>query len=642
LTLPETALNAVFIRAITSARTMAPNAPVDAVLTYLAASPAGAGMPLSLLTLAIGREGDSSGDMIAIRDALVVLGELVARADPGTADEWVGPAHDLIATFLISRLSPEQFSQVHWGIAQAAISEREDALSSRVLAYIRQNLSDHLWLAGNPGDALAEVPRLDTPADNLALWQIWEERLATLGPDNPDVLEVRANVATWTGQSGDVWGALEQFTALLPDITRGRGSNHPDTFRVRGNLALWTGRTGDLGAALQEFNALLGDQQRVLGSNHPDVLTTRGNIVTWTGESGDARTALKLAKQLLRDQQKILSLDDPRILKTQAQIVMWTGRSDDRVGALELARQLLSDQERVLGLDDTDTLATRSIIVILNAASGNLPEALKDSTALLRDQQRVLGPDHPDVLKTRSNIATWTGQLGDVQEALSATDDLLRDQLRVLGPDHRDTLASRNNHAIWSARSGDVEGAIEAFTKVLEDQVRLLGPDHPDTLDTRGNIALWTGLAGDAPGALKQLRALLRDQERVLGSKHPSTVTTRGNIQRFTTSGKGQLQQGGIGPPKGKTRAPGPTARRARSGGEGTETPLSDVRFLTVSEAAQMMRVSKMTVYRLVHDGELEAIRVGRSFRVPEAAIIHYLREINPVFSSESGTERRT
>ena len=50
-------------------------------------------------------------------------------------------------------------------------------------------------------------------------------------------------------------------------------------------------------------------------------------------------------------------------------------------------------------------------------------------------------------------------------------------------------------------------------------------------------------------------------------------------------------------------------------------TPLSDVRFLTVAEVAAIMRVSKMTVYRLVHSGDLEAIRVGRSFRVPEQAV---------------------
>ena len=38
-----------------------------------------------------------------------------------------------------------------------------------------------------------------------------------------------------------------------------------------------------------------------------------------------------------------------------------------------------------------------------------------------------------------------------------------------------------------------------------------------------------------------------------------------------------------------------------------------------------MMRVSKMTVYRLVHSGELPAVRVGKSFRVPEQAVHNYL-----------------
>ncbi|WP_406246549.1 helix-turn-helix domain-containing protein [Microbacterium sp. M] len=51
-----------------------------------------------------------------------------------------------------------------------------------------------------------------------------------------------------------------------------------------------------------------------------------------------------------------------------------------------------------------------------------------------------------------------------------------------------------------------------------------------------------------------------------------------------------------------------------------------DVRFLTVAEVAEIMRVSKMTVYRLVHSGELPAIRFGRSYRVPESAVADALR----------------
>ncbi|MFZ2963758.1 MAG: helix-turn-helix domain-containing protein [Rhodoglobus sp.] len=49
---------------------------------------------------------------------------------------------------------------------------------------------------------------------------------------------------------------------------------------------------------------------------------------------------------------------------------------------------------------------------------------------------------------------------------------------------------------------------------------------------------------------------------------------------------------------------------------------LSDVRFLTVAEVAEMMRVSNMTVYRMVHSGDLPAVRFGRSFRIPESAVV--------------------
>ncbi len=57
------------------------------------------------------------------------------------------------------------------------------------------------------------------------------------------------------------------------------------------------------------------------------------------------------------------------------------------------------------------------------------------------------------------------------------------------------------------------------------------------------------------------------------------------------------------------------------------ENGLGQIQFLTVAEVATVMRVSKMTVYRLVHSGHLPAIRVGRSFRVPQQAVQDYLRD---------------
>jgi excisionase family DNA binding protein len=53
---------------------------------------------------------------------------------------------------------------------------------------------------------------------------------------------------------------------------------------------------------------------------------------------------------------------------------------------------------------------------------------------------------------------------------------------------------------------------------------------------------------------------------------------------------------------------------------------LGELKFLTVAEVATLMRVSKMTVYRLVNAGTLPAVRVGRSVRVPEQAVHDYLQ----------------
>ncbi|MGH3916652.1 MAG: helix-turn-helix domain-containing protein [Pseudonocardiaceae bacterium] len=58
-----------------------------------------------------------------------------------------------------------------------------------------------------------------------------------------------------------------------------------------------------------------------------------------------------------------------------------------------------------------------------------------------------------------------------------------------------------------------------------------------------------------------------------------------------------------------------------------TDEQADPVQFLTVAEVAAMMRVSKMTVYRLVHSAELPAVRVGRSFRVPADAVHSYLEK---------------
>lgn len=55
--------------------------------------------------------------------------------------------------------------------------------------------------------------------------------------------------------------------------------------------------------------------------------------------------------------------------------------------------------------------------------------------------------------------------------------------------------------------------------------------------------------------------------------------------------------------------------------------PVLGERLLTVSEVAAAMRVSNMTVYRLIKSSQLGAIRVGKNYRIRESEVDRYLRE---------------
>jgi excisionase family DNA binding protein len=47
--------------------------------------------------------------------------------------------------------------------------------------------------------------------------------------------------------------------------------------------------------------------------------------------------------------------------------------------------------------------------------------------------------------------------------------------------------------------------------------------------------------------------------------------------------------------------------------------------LLTAAEVADQLRVSTMTVYRLIRRGELPAVRVGRNYRVRESDLEAFL-----------------
>jgi hypothetical protein len=320
-----------------------------------------------------------------------------------------------------------------------------------------------------------------------------------LGPDHPDTLATRANLAYCQGQVGDPAGAAATYEQLLTDVVPLFGQDHADTLAVRHNIAFWRGEAGDPAGAVMAFEQLLADRLRVLGPDHPDTLAARGNLAYWRGEAGDPAAATEL-EHLLADRLRVLGPDHPDTLATRATLAAWRGDAGDPAGAATAYQQVLTDMVRILGPDHPHTLVARGDIARLRVQAGDLAGATAAYEQLLTDMVRVLGPDHPFTLATRSNLVAWRGVIGGPASAAAALEQLLTDIVRVLGPDHPDILTTRENLAHWRGRAGDPTAATTELERLLADRLRVLGPDHPHTLTTRHEIAHWRKQARQSSG----------------------------------------------------------------------------------------------------------------------------------------------
>jgi tetratricopeptide (TPR) repeat protein len=262
-------------------------------------------------------------------------------------------------------------------------------------------------------DAAAAVLRaIDDPhADTrLQIILLNDELTRTPAGTDDDLLRLHHALADNYAALGDYRQALHHGNQELPLRRRIQGPDHPETLTIRGDIAFRTGECGDAAGALRLLQELLPDQVRVQGPGHPDTLRTRADIAFWTGECGDAAGALRLYQDLLPEVVRVLGPGHRDTLATRNNIAHWTGDCGDAAGALRLSQDLLPDRIRVLGPDHRDTLHSRINIAGWTRECGDAAGALRLYQDLLRDLVRVLGPGHPDTLTTRNNIAAVTGE----------------------------------------------------------------------------------------------------------------------------------------------------------------------------------------------------------------------------------------
>ena len=132
-----------------------------------------------------------------------------------------------------------------------------------------------------------------------------------LGPDHPDTLIARDNLAGAYEDVGRFDEAIDAWEELLLDCQRVLGADHPVTLTVRNNLASAYGSVGRFGEAIELFERVLAERKRLSGADHPDTLTVRNNLALVYKSVGRLAEAIDAWEKLLPDCQRVLGREHP-------------------------------------------------------------------------------------------------------------------------------------------------------------------------------------------------------------------------------------------------------------------------------------------------------------------------------------------
>ena len=406
--------------------------PVDQLLQRESAGRYPHGLaPAGLLALDAVRAGDGTGVCGAVMDLASVLSAagvpravLHAAGQAGAFGEQGQPggvAAEVVDEAL-GRLAGSSLLTFSTGGGTVAAHRL-------VMRVIRERLARQGHLA-----AACQAAAAALQARAEALQQAWEDRPARRdlaeqilavhehaavfsGEDGSDltqaVLRLRGWAVWFLNDLGDSAAqAIAVGEPLLADYERVLGPDHPDTLASRNNLAAAYRAAGRFAEAIGLHERTLAGRERVLGPDHPATLNSRNNLATAYQEAGRFAEAIGLHERTLAGRERVLGPDHPDTLQSRNNLASayWAaGRAAEAIG---LHERTLAGRERVLGPDHPDTLQSRNNLASAYWAAGRAAEAIPLFERTLADMERILGPDHPRTMTVRGNLAAARASQG--------------------------------------------------------------------------------------------------------------------------------------------------------------------------------------------------------------------------------------
>ena len=431
--------------------------------------------------------------------------------------------------------TPEEVATATAATAAARETKEEDTPQSYILraraqrdisaaeAIYREGLAKHPGngdLMSALGEFLADEKQAFDEAENL-IRSAYEK-----DPEN----HVRLHdygVFLWSSR-GDGKRAEPLLRWAVEKRTELFGPEHPDSLLSRNNLANALRAQGQFAEAEQEHRAVLALRKRVLGQQHPDVLASRNNLAAALHAQGKYAEAEHEHRAVLAVRERVLGPEHPETLKSRNNLAAAQYAQGKYGEAEQEHRAVLAIRERMLGPGDPDILTSRHNLANALGAQGKSVEAEREHRTVLILRERVLGHEHPDTLRSRNNLAFALHTQGKSAEAESEHRAVLALRERILGLEHPNTLNSRNNLAEALLTQGKTAEAEHEHREVLLLRVRALGSQHPDVLESCFNLALALNAQEKWDEALSFARQAEEGRKKSLGGEHPDHLKAKG------------------------------------------------------------------------------------------------------------------
>lgn len=143
-----------------------------------------------------------------------------------------------------------------------------------------------------------------------------------MGPDHPDTLASRHNLASAYYGMGRNQDAVQIWEETLPIIERVLGSNHRDTLQIRNSLGRGYWFIRRFADAIQIWEETLRISQEVFGAEHPDTLQIRSSLADGYSASGRIQEAVQLDEETLSIRQRVLGLEHPDTINCRRNLAL--------------------------------------------------------------------------------------------------------------------------------------------------------------------------------------------------------------------------------------------------------------------------------------------------------------------------------